>query len=230
MNTRFPNGRPLGCMVAALAIGFTGTAAADIPGFYMTGTVGQSTSDLGSEYQAAFDDLMVFAWNEAGLDVVDADSGLDKTGFGYEIAVGYQFSPYLAVEGAYIDLGDATYDSDGTVTDGADDYPFDAQIAVGNKGPALSLVGTLPVGNDFWLDARVGALFGKTALRIKLGLDGVNESQSESDSKTSMLYGIGAGWSFSPRTAVRLGYTLFDKAVLQEENASRVSLGFRYAF
>ncbi len=215
--------------IATLVLG-AGAASAAVPGFYVAGSVGQSSSDLKQSDQDDLDDLTLLAWNQAGLDLVDGDSDLDKSDMGFELALGYQFTPNVAVEAAWFDLGDATYEATGTLTDGVDLFDAVTEIAIGVSGPALSLVGSWPLGEAFAVDARAGALFGQSKARITVGLDGISQSESDSDGKTSVLYGVGVSWMFSPAVSLRLGYTRFDKAVLDEVDVRRVSLGLKYAF
>src|SRR5690606_10031185 len=111
-------------------------------------------------------------------DVLDGESGLDKSDLGFEIALGYQLLPYLAVEAAYIDLGKAAYEAEGTVDDGTGAVEASTDLTLGAKGPALSLVGAWPIRETLSLDARAGAFFGKSTLEVELELDGESGSDS----------------------------------------------------
>lgn len=216
-------------MSAAMLCASTGAAAA-VPGFYMSGTIGQSSTDVGDSDQEDLDDLLIATWNELGFDVVSGDSELDKSDLGFEIALGYQISPYLAVEAAYIDLGKAKYEAEGVLDDGSGPVDTSADVSLGAKGPALSLIGIWPVSEKVSLDARAGAFFGKSTLGMEIELDDVSSGESESDKKTSVLLGVGASWALSGRMSVRLGYTHFADAVYDEFTVGRISLGLKVAF
>jgi opacity protein-like surface antigen len=219
-------------VLSMIMLGATGTAAAATPGLYVTGTLGQSAADVSQSDKDSIDDVLVAAWNQNGFTVLANDSSLDKSDLGYELAVGYQISERFALEAAYIDLGEATYDADSVVDSPAPGGPYDAvtEITFGVSGPAFSAVGGWSLTSRLSLDARVGVFMGKSKLGVNLAADGVSEDESESDSSSSLLFGAGVSWSFSEKAAVRLGYTYFQEAVFEEFNVGRLSLGLRYGF
>ena len=67
-------------------------------------------------------------------------------------------------------------------------------------GPALSLLGTLPVGENFELFLRGGALFGSREFKRDFGAFEANVSS------TVWLAGAGVTWSFAKRWALRAEY------------------------
>lgn len=214
--------------VAALVVAAAGTAAAAESGFYLTGGLGQATTDFGSEESEAFDEIALGAFEATEATVSNFQAGLDKSGLGYELAVGYQFNKYVAVEAAYVDAGDAAHKATATL-----DGSFDAtsEVKFGVKGPAVTVIGMLPLAHGFSLDARVGALFGKSRVVATVSVE--DEEQSEpifSDSKTTVAFGAGASWSFSEKTAVRLGYSLAPKGLADEWDVSNLALTLRYGF
>src|SRR5690606_28266815 len=94
---------------AALAlVGTAGIANAATPDFYISGAFGQSSANLGALDEQRLKTLMANAWfsGKSVSGIHWSDTKLDRSDKGFEIAVGYQFTPHLAVEGAYIDLGD----------------------------------------------------------------------------------------------------------------------------
>lgn len=194
-----------------LALGMASApAAAATPGFYVAADLANSTYDVNR--------------SDLDEDFETVQSSLDKTGLGYSFAVGYQFSPFFAVEAAYADLGKAKYSA--SVDDGEDAFDLTATFKVG--GPALSLVGSWPLTDTFSLDARAGALFGKTKLTGRI--DGVPGSFSESENDTSLLFGVGGTYSFSDTLGIRLGYTILKDALAGEENVNQFSVGLKYSF
>src|SRR5688572_5951776 len=102
-------------LLTMVMLGAAGGAVAATPGFYVAGTLGQSAADVSQSDEDAIDDILVAAWNQNGFTVLANDSSLDKSDLGYELAVGYQISERFALEAAYIDLGEATYDADSVV-------------------------------------------------------------------------------------------------------------------
>src|SRR5690606_21199826 len=164
-----------GATIAAVAttmLGGASMATAAVPGFYMAGTIGQSSTDVGGEEQAFMDELVVATWESFGFNVLEGESDLDKSDIGFELAVGYQASPYFAVEAAYIDLGKAKYEAEGIVDNGGGPMDASSDLTSDAKGPALSLLGMLPVSDRFSLDARVGAMLGKSKVKFTASLQG----------------------------------------------------------
>lgn len=217
--------------VAAATLCGAGSAAAAVPGFYLEGSAGMASSSMGQEEQDVLDDLLVEALEDEGLQVLDGDSDLDKSGVGFSLALGYRFTSYVALEAAYVQLGKSTYKAEDVITDGVEEYDLSARIPARAKGPVVSLVGIWPASESFELDARVGAFFGKSTLSVKFAVDGESvPTVSDSDSKTSILYGVGASWNFTPAMSLRLSYTMFDKGLFDEFDVGSLSLGLMYSF
>lgn len=221
---------PRGMIAALVAMGLAGTATAAEPGFYISATLGQSSIDVGQNEQDMLDSEILGALDDLGFTITNARSDLDKSVMGYELAVGYQFTPYFAVEGGWIDLGAAQYEAEFTANDGGGPLEGEAEVEMGASGPALSLVGIWPLGESFSVDVRAGAFFARSKVKVELELDGDSGSESESDTKTQVLLGAGVNWSVAERTTLRLGYTHFDKGVGDEFDVGRFSLGVKYAF
>lgn len=172
---------------------------------------------------------------------VTADaSRLDKGDRGYSLAVGFRFSPYIAVEAAYMDLGRSSYlveDAGGSAT-----------LGFGSRGAAVSVLGTWPINRTFALEGRGGLYFGESKLRawIAAGFD-IDESgdldwwlQGAGGGNPALLLGVGAVASFGPHWAVRLSYDyIYGDAVAlrnsgldagMNSSVGRVALGLRYLF
>jgi opacity protein-like surface antigen len=181
-----------------------------------------------------------FDLEKAGLDYwseVPAEaSSLDRRDTGYAIAVGFRFSPYLAVEAGYLDLGKTTYL--------IEDNGSAARLDLGSKGPTLSLIGSLPINDVFSVEARAGLYFsdvdlGTTILAGTLVVLGALEGESGGENP-GWLLGAGAVASFADHWSVRAGYDYLDgkAAGLRhpalgtelDSRAGRWSLSLRYLF
>src|SRR5690606_41585090 len=120
-----------------------GLAQAEGQGFYFSGGVGQSTMDIS---KGDLDNELGFVLeDDLGLDILDGGSKLDDSDTALGLTVGYKFSPYIALEVAYLHLGEASYKAGVTVTDGVDQYDLAARITAESKGPALAALGLSPV-------------------------------------------------------------------------------------
>jgi opacity protein-like surface antigen len=158
---------------------------------------------------------------EAGLQ----SSGSDRRDSGYAITLGWRFSPHLAAEAAFVDLGEGNV----AVEDGGP--VSNATVAIQSTGVLLALTGAWPIHDKWSLEGRAGAYLGKTETRIRgvvtgpLGSQPIN-SLLGSDSKAGLAAGVGAVVAFSDAWALRLGYDYLDKAFGQD--AGRASLGVRF--
>ncbi len=214
--------------VAASLLAAAGTASAAEPGWYVAGTVSMNSLDAS---QSRFDDVFISTFGEEGLDVLDLASDLDKKDTGFEFAVGYQVSERFAIEAAYIDLGKSAYTASGTVTDGGEGTAdFAVDLSVKPRGPAVSLVGSMPLNDTFSLDGRIGAMFSKNKVSGGGSVDGSDiPSLSGTDSKTGTLVGVGATWAVSSSVAVRLSYTRFNN-VFETSDYNQFALGLKFSF
>lgn len=149
----------LGVTLAAAA----GPAAADEnTGFYLGGSVGYSTIEVADQLE--YDD-------------VAERFKLDDEDFGWKAFVGYQFLPWLAVEGGYVDFGDV--DEQGTA--------IGAALAL--DGWDAFLVGNLPI----WVIdvfAKVGVVAWDADADFTVG----DQAFSASDDGEDLAYGIGAAF------------------------------------
>jgi len=214
----------VGAVVLLLQAG--GAAAAD-HGLYMAFDLGQASYDLKkSEFDAIVDDSL----GSVGLTVVSSTSSFKKHATGYGFAVGYRFNQYFATELGYVGLGKSKYHASGTVSNGTTTSPMQMSSTIESSGAALSLIGSLPVGERFSLDARLGSLGSKTKLGLSLSLSGSAASDSDSSSKANLFYGVGATWSLNAASALRLNYTLYKKAVYDDRDVSQISVGYQYSF
>jgi opacity protein-like surface antigen len=181
-----------------------------------------------------------FDLKKAGLDhwsqVPAASSSLDRGDAGYSLATGFRFSPFLAIELAYLDLGKTRYL--------VEDNGAAARLNLGSKGPALSLIGSWRINKTFSLEGRGGLYFsdvdfGTTLIVGTVAALGIFEGES-GGGDPGWLLGAGAIASLGGHWSIRAGYDYFDgKAaglrhpVLGTEldsRAGRWGLGLRYTF
>ena len=207
----------------------TGSApvlAADT-GFYLSAGIGRAEEDPGKSNGANFS----IGFPPAGIvhvepDRVEADGG-DTA---WSVGVGYKFSRYFAAEVEYLDFG---------TTEIAEHYSLDLpplpdEITLNYTskltGPAISVLGSLPLGKGFEVYLRAGALFADREIASLLPTD----AGSTKFADTVWLGGVGVDWTFAGRWAIRAEYltsgdssaTLFSG----ETAAESVLLRLRYKF
>lgn len=164
-------------------------------------------------------------------------SSLDKGDRSFSLAAGFRFTPELAVEASYIDLGSSSYlIQDGT---GA------ASIGFGSQGVAVSVLGTIPISRSLALEGRAGLYFGESQMRgwvrATFDLDGdLVALEGAGGGNPGFLIGGGIVASFSEHWSLRAGYDYLNGNAIamhnpeldarMESSAWRLSLGIRYLF
>jgi len=139
--------------------------------------------DVGSaQTEAKIDEYALFG---------DTTARASDTTVGFRVRGGYQFGKYFALEVAYVDFGEVEYHFD------PDDCPFGApgpcpfNVRTSMNGYVGTLRGILPIGEHWFLDARLG--IGKMNFRAhEIG----GASTSASDDNEAGHYGIGGGYRF----------------------------------
>ncbi len=171
-----------------------------------------------------------------GPGILSGTSRRDKSDATYLLATGFRFSPHLAIEASYLDLGRASYL--------IEDQGSTVHLRVGSQGPALSLLGTLPINGTWSLEGRAGAYFGKSTLRgwlqVEVDSEGVESLWGAGGADAGLLLGGAVIASLADHWAMRLGYDYLNDrtATIQDpdlsarvkSSAGRVTLGLRYLF
>ena len=149
----------------------------------------------------AADTLSYYAGADVGTTKIDNFSGR-KTSFGGFFGV--QLTENVAVEGAYRRLGD-----------------FDQRVGSVNVGvtadqAALSLVGTLPLGNGFSAIGRIGY--------NRIEAEASVATVKASDTTNKALYGAGFAYAITPMISARL------EATKPASDTTNVSVGIVIKF
>ena len=119
---------------------------------------------------------------------------------------GYSFNEYIAGEIAYTDFGSADTDFAGVTTKG--------------NAASISAVGSLPLGRDFSLFAKVG--YASTRAEAT----GV-----ASETKDDVTYGVGAQYNAIRNVGIRLGYDIYRvKLGTETKDSALWSIGALYMF
>ena len=158
----------------------------------------QKIASCGMAMFAVMASASVFAAEDAGFYLgagvgearnTVAEAGFDGNDTAFKVIVGYAFNKYFATELAYVDAGTAEDDIG----------PFNVQIEA--SGVIASLVGTIPIGENFGLFAKAGVAFSDAEQTIRQG----NLRETESDSESDFAYALGAALNFG-RFALRAEY------------------------
>ena len=220
----------------ALALGLPVAASAADSAFYVGALVGSSNVDLSTA-----------DWDATALELFTGSGGtltsssLDKSDTAFGAVFGYQFMPNFAVEAYYLDLGKVKADATGTILIAATTTPATVHGEFKTNGPAFALVGLLPFSQGWEADARAGIYYGDTKIELSGTASGTAGTAtlgpiSDSQSRSSFMGGVGAGYSFNENVALRFDYLYFDSVGIKRSgiddtaNINAFSLGVRYSF
>lgn len=223
-------------VLASIALGAAGQAAAAMPGlyfngFYMDSALAYSSADVS---RSDFTQLRTDIWTAYDFEVLDTESdSFDRTDIGYSFGVGFQYNDYFAGEVSYVQMGEATYSAIGTVRDleGGVTYRSRTNMRARARGLGFSAIGIWPINDNFSLDARGGLLWGKKKLKYSVELqNGAYDVDSFKDGSTALMFGAGVNFSMSPGTAIRVGYLRIAEGLADDRDISSWMLGLKYAW
>ena len=177
-----------------------GTAHAAEMGFYFGGSVGQTTVKASSTVQTS--------------PITSNTFHFDNDDTGYKAFVGFNFLPFLGVEGGYVDLGSPSDDANffGSRVDGEVDA----------TGWEAFVVGTLPIG-PVDLFVKAGGIESSIDLKVHDQLSGLSFKDDESNEM--FAYGAGAAFNFG-KFGVRVEAEGYDVDKL--DDLYFISLGATY--
>jgi hypothetical protein len=138
---------------------------------------------------------------------------IDDVDAGFSATVGYRINRYLAAELSYADFGEFEL---------IERYPTvtDVRYRLSASGPSVSVLGSLPLGEQWELFLRGGVLFAdqEVSLRIVSSFD-------RDFSDEVVMAGAGVQWSFAPRWAARLEYQRTDDLKYDDTGGSSIEQG-----
>jgi hypothetical protein len=188
---------------ALLSIGAGPALAAD-PGFYLSASLGHAKENPGKS--VGINIGIGFGPLPSGIQHIDPTRvDVDDSSLSGSVGVGYRINPNVAVEVEYIDFGTANISEHNTLSTPIIPFlpveltrPYTSRV----KGPALSVLGSLPIGKGWDVFARGGALFADREIRVNqtIGLNGTTFGS------TVWLAGAGVNWSVASRCALRAEY------------------------
>ncbi len=153
----------------------------------------------------------------------------DKRDIGFRLFGGYQLHKYVAIEGAYVDLGKFGFRTD-VMPAGA------LSGAMKISGLELAAIGTLPINERLGLFARIGAFASetKTSYAGEGSVEIVTGAETQKKRSTQLSYGAGATFSFNKNMAIRGEWSRYNKLgnalTGGITNASLYSIGLIYRF
>jgi len=204
----------------------------------MTGLYfGANALNLLSTYRrATLDDGMTAAFGGAKNGYAMGPSSTDRSHLSWTVDVGYMLTPNFGVELSFLDFGPFRYSGYGTVTSSADGNASDIHLNldVRTHGPALAVVGVLPMTNFWDLTARVGAFQAKTKSTFHTTVGDSGDSGNFSQNTTSVLASVGTAFTLTTHCVLRMDYLriqkIKEKALERDFNVDGVTAGIEYVF
>jgi OOP family OmpA-OmpF porin len=153
--------------VLAVAIGLLLIAApaANAKGFYVGGSLGQTSADLGV------------------TDSIAPNISVDDSDTGFKVFGGYNVAKYFAVEAAWVDVASFSLESTDPI--------LPASITGSADGFAVEAMGILPLGKSFELFAEYGMYLWDGTTDISM--DGQSLPSASTDG-TDPTFGVGFSW------------------------------------
>ena len=202
--------------VAAVALAVSTGAAhaqfyAGAQGGYVTG--GPNGGEISSQL---VNDLGYFS----------ASTTVDSGDAGWRVFAGYQILPWLAVEGAYLDLGKATWSS--VVAP-----PGTVDVSLRTTAWTLGVAARYEFVPKFFGYGRISAAWTET--RASVSTTGFAESGGDQSARQTVpAYAAGLEYAFTPRLSARLEYERINGVSSDQLggkfDTNYTSLGVRYSF
>lgn len=199
--------RTLCAVLLAMSAGQLARAAE--PGFYVGVAAGQTDYDV-----AASDGIAVLISglpSGGGVFMVQSDSTqVEDDGVSWSAILGYRIHTYVAAELGYMSFAKAdvteTFQVPLPVPFAPRTIPITQRTRVAVEGPAMSLLGILPLSSSWEAYLRGGVLFAdqEQQLMYTSGSDEVTFGSKE------WLAGVGVQWTFAGRWGLRLEYQRTD--------------------
>lgn len=174
---------PIFLLAYSLLIAASPASAAD-RGFYAGAGLGQMNTEVD--------------------DVLGLDYDFDEDDVGFKVFGGYQFFPWLGVEGAYLDGGSPS------IKESRGDETLKLGIDVWSL--VASAVFALPVGERFELFVKPGIAYWDASTSLGFSSPTFSDSFRENDSGSAFFLGAGAGFEVTENFGLRLEYEWFEVA------------------
>lgn len=175
-------------------------------GWYVTAGFGQSSIDVN---RADADSRAAIDFASRGGTV--QSSTLDDSSNAFSVGVGYQLNSNFAIEGSYVNLGEATYTANGSALLGSPTQEFRMSTTMKGKssGLALSGIGIVPTSSHFQLHGRVGIYLASNKFDEEIRAL-PSASSSREGTTQELLFGVGADWRLAPSFSLGIDWTRYN--------------------
>jgi hypothetical protein len=223
----------IGYLAATILFGgttFSQAVMADgLDGVYLGGHFGWSRSS----YETGFINDQLQSLASAGDLLQFGSSSADRSSRVWWANSGYWFGEHFGFDAAFLHLGELTYRVAETLKTSTGDEPIATAATVSSRGPAISLLGRLPLTDALEIDMRLGDYDGKSTRTTRLEFNSIFGTSTQSTSKSSLLIGAGGGYTFAEHWTVRLDFIRINQAgdtSVGKFNVDLASAGVTFTF
>jgi hypothetical protein len=205
--------------------------AEDTGGWYLGANIGEGRNAYDTSYP---DDQYRAAAVAAGDTLAFSSSSAHRYQDAWWVNGGYLPWQFFGLEAAFFRLPELTHRANATLDTPSGNEPVVTTATVTSHGPALSLVGRLPLTDAFEADFRIGDYLGKSALKAGLLLNSTYSVTSLSSSHSSLLVAVGGAYTVAGHWSVRLDLLHFNKVGnsggVGQFNVDLATAGVSYTF
>jgi opacity protein-like surface antigen len=205
--------------------------AADLTGVYVGGNFARARNEFDT---SSIDRELVSEAQSNGDTISFSRKSVKRLSDVWWADAGYFFTPYVALDAAYLHLGQIRYVAVGNVTNATGTPGLSSTNELTSGGPALSMILRLPIVEAFEVDLRLGDYFGKTAIDSGITVGSNSSYQFQSRSGSSLLAGVGAAYALDAHWLVRLDYLRIndtgDSSVTGRFSVNLASAGVSFIF
>jgi len=173
-----------------------------------------------------------FVTNREGAisNAINIRTDFDDKDSAWKATLGYRVNSWLALEVNYADYGSVRSDTRFDVPGGLNGFggvTVDREV----KGFGIDGLISAPIGDRFSVFGRVGAFRAETRANARISgdtffTDGTpGTERSNKSTETTVKYGVGADWYFTPQFAVRLEYERLDSVGKKFESGQSGTTG-----
>jgi hypothetical protein len=229
--TRIKFGLPWMLILCAGAVVHDSACAADPSGIYVGGNFARARNEYAT---GSLDAQLESEAQSDGETIGYSRKSVKRLSDVWWADAGYFFTPYVAVDAAYLHLGQIRYVAVGHLINGAGNPGLSSTNEVTSGGPALSMVLRLPIVEAFEVDLRLGDYLGKATIDSGLTVGSNSSYQFQSRSGSSLLAGVGAAYALDAHWLVRLDYLRIndtgDSSVTGRFSVNLASVGVSFVF
>ncbi|MDP8986469.1 MAG: outer membrane beta-barrel protein [Pseudomonadota bacterium] len=216
---------------AVLHLASAGKAAADaLSGAFIGANLGRARNT----YNAGLIDSQLAADASSASDTITySEKSVRRMGGAWWFDTGYFVTGYLGIEASFLHAGEWRYLSTGSVKTSADTRSLTSIVEVISHGPALSLIGRLPLAEAFEVDVRLGDYLGKAILDDYLVVGTASAFAASPKTVSSLLAGIGASYTLAGHCSLRVDYLRVNKTgnhLTGVFSVNMVTAGLSYTF